>query len=231
MEESRGMAIKHWSERDRPRERLRLQGRSALTDAELLAILLGSGSRQESALDLARRILAANRDSLESLGRNPVTKLQQFNGVGPVKAVKIVAALELGRRMRTNNTRQHLKISCSRDAHETLYPVLSDLPHEEFWVLYLNNNNRVIHQARLSQGGINGTLVDVRLVLKQALELGAVALILAHNHPSGNLKPSGSDKALTEKIKTAADTIDVKVLDHIILGGKNYYSFADQNDL
>lgn len=208
-----------------------MQGRSALTNAELLAILLGSGTRRESALDLARRILAANRDSLDSLGRNPVNKLQQFNGIGPVKAVKIVAALELGRRMRKQNSAKPLKISCSRDAFEALYPVLSDLPHEEFWVLYLNNNNRIMHQGRLSQGGINGTLVDVRIVLRQALEYGAVALILAHNHPSGNLQPSGSDKALTTKIKKAAEALDVKVLDHIILGGKNYYSFADQNDL
>ncbi len=225
------LPIKQWAAQDRPRERLFQQGRTAVTDTELLAILLGSGNREETALCLARKILASQNEDLTALGKMSVAKLCRYKGVGAVKAGRIMAALELGRRMRENVPGPVVSVSCSRDAYEAVYPVLADLPHEEFWIIYLNNNNRILHLGKRSQGGINGTLVDVRLVLKEALEQGAVALILAHNHPSGNLEPSTADKALTLKMKKAAEALDLKVLDHIILGGKNYYSFADQNAL
>lgn len=225
------LSIKEWSARDRPRERLFQQGRTALSDAELLAIILGSGSRRDTALSLARKVLATHQGNLVHLGRASMQQLKRFNGIGTVKATRIVASLELGRRMKEQVAAEAPRINCSRDAFEAVFPMLADLGHEEFWILYLNNNNRMLHLGRRSQGGINGTLVDVRLVLKDALELGAVALILAHNHPSGNLQPSAADRALTEKISKAAASLDLKVLDHIILGGKNYYSFADQNDL
>lgn len=223
--------IKSWCLSERPRERLLQKGASHLTDAELLAILLGSGSRREHALSLARRILGSGPAPLRSLGRMTASGLMQFEGVGPGKAVVVLAAMEVARRYAFSPPTENRPIRQSRDAYEQLRPLLSDLMHEEFWVLYLNNANRVQNSFQLSKGGLTGTLVDVRLILKKALELGAVGLILAHNHPSGNLRPSKADLQITRKAKKAAGLMDIRLLDHLIVHGSEYYSFADEQQL
>ncbi|MEM9143133.1 MAG: DNA repair protein RadC [Bacteroidota bacterium] len=220
-------SIKHWAQDDRPREKLIKKGRAALSDAELLAILIGSGSKNESAVSLAKRILASSDNSLNQLGRLSIRQLQKFRGIGQAKAVSIAAALEIGRRRGGEQALQIPKIGSSKEVFELLYPSLGELGHEEFWILYLNNANGVLHTGQVSKGGLTGTLVDVRLVMKQALELGAVALILAHNHPSGSLRPSEADKAVTQKLKSAAAALDIRILDHVIVAQKDYYSFAD----
>ncbi|MCP4976679.1 MAG: JAB domain-containing protein [Maribacter sp.] len=224
-------SIKHWSDDDRPREKMVRKGKSILSDAELIAILIGSGSKDESAVELSKRILAAGNNNLNELGKLSIRQLMQFKGIGEAKAVTIAAALEIGRRRRGEEAQKITKISSSKDAFELLQPGLGELPHEEFWIVYLNNSNKVMHSAQLSKGGITGTLVDVRLVMKHALELGAVGLILAHNHPSGGLKPSKADKQITQKLKKAAVALDIKVLDHLIITQKDYYSFADESIL
>lgn len=221
-------SIKNWARDDRPREKMRMKGRSALSDAELLAILIGSGNRSESAVDLCKRILASTGNSLSELGRCTLLQLMNFKGIGEAKAVSIVAALELGRRRRTEEALEKEKISSSTSVFELMQPLLGDLPHEEFWIIYLNNSNKVINTLQLSKGGITGTLVDVRLVLKKALELGATSIILTHNHPSGNLNPSSADKHITQKLKVASQSLDIKVLDHVIVTEKSYFSFADE---
>lgn len=204
------------------------KGRSILSDAELMAIVIGSGSKNESAVELSKRILASVENNLNELGQLSIKQLMQFKGIGEAKAVGIAAALEIGRRRRGEKAKKIIKIASSRDAFEILQPIMGELPHEEFWIVYLNNSNRVMHMAQLSKGGITGTLVDVRLVMKQALELGAVALILAHNHPSGTLLPSEADKQITQKLKRASAALDIKVLDHLIITQKEYFSFADE---
>ncbi|SHJ74861.1 RadC family protein [Pseudozobellia thermophila] len=232
MQESQtSFSIKHWSDDDKPREKLVQKGRSVLSDAELIAILIGSGSRNESAVELSKRILASVNNNLNELGRLSVKQLMRFKGIGEAKAVTIAAALEIGRRRRGENAGQIVKIRSSSDAFELLQPILGELAHEEFWILYLNNANKVLHRSQLSKGGLTGTLVDVRIVMKQALELGAVALILAHNHPSGTLRPSEQDRKITDKLKRASEALDVKVLDHLIVTQKDYYSFADEGIL
>lgn len=230
-EEKRSFSIKNWSDDDKPREKLvQKGGRSVLSDAELIAILIGSGSRNESAVELSKRILASAENNLNELGKLSIKQLMSFKGIGEAKAVTIAAALEIGRRRRGGEEAMIVsKITCSRDAYEILQPLIGELEHEEFWILYLNNSNKVLHKAQLSKGGLTGTLVDVRIVMKQALELGgAVGLILAHNHPSGTLRPSTQDKNITQKLKRAAEALDVKVLDHIIVTQRDYYSFADE---
>jgi DNA repair protein RadC len=224
-------SIKNWSDDDKPREKLVQKGKSVLSDAELIAILIGSGSRNESAVALAKRILASVSNNLNELGKLSIKQLMQFKGIGEAKAVTIAAALEIGRRRRGEKAQKITKISSSKNVFELLQPSMGELPHEEFWIVFLNNSNVVLHAGQLSKGGITGTLVDVRLVLKQALELGAVGLILAHNHPSGTLKPSEADRQITKKLKTAAGALDIKVLDHIIITQKEYFSFADENIL
>ncbi|WP_027064845.1 RadC family protein [Maribacter sp. Hel_I_7] len=224
-------SIKNWSDDDKPREKLVQKGRSVLSDAELIAILIGSGSRSESAVELSKRILASVDNNLNELGRLSIKQLMTFKGIGEAKAVSIAAALEIGRRRRGEGAAKIEKIGSSKDVYEILQPLLGDLEHEEFWILFLNNSNKVLHKAQLSKGGITGTLVDVRIVMKQALELGAVAIILAHNHPSGTLRPSAADKQITQKIKVASETLDIKVLDHLIITQKSYYSFADEKIL
>lgn len=221
-------SIKRWDRDDRPREKLRLRGRSALSNAELLAIILGSGSARESAVSLAKKILAEADNNLNTLGKLSLSKLMSFYGVGEAKAVCIAAALELGRRRTREDAPEMFRIRNSTSAYQYLQPGLGELPHEEFWVLYLNNSNRVLKHIQLSKGGITGTLVDVRLALKFALELNATALVLAHNHPSGTLQPSEADKQLTSKFKVAATSMDIKLLDHLIVTEKEYYSFADE---
>jgi len=226
--ERTSFTIKNWAQDDRPREKLLQKGRGALSDAELLAILIATGSRNESAVDLCKKILAKSGNSLNELGKFSVNQLMEFKGIGEAKAITIVAALELGRRRRTEEALEKKKISSSSSVFELMQPVIGDLPHEEFWIVYLNNSNKVIDRFQLSKGGITGTLVDVRLALKKALELGATSIILAHNHPSGNLNPSTSDKQLTQKLKTAGESLDIKVLDHVIVTEKSYFSFADE---
>ncbi len=223
--------IKSWADDDKPREKLLHKGRSVLSDAELLAILIGSGSRDESAVSLAKRILKSANNNLSVLGKISVRQLMQFKGIGEAKAVAIAAALEVGRRRREEREIKLTKISSSEDAYEVLQPILGELEHEEFWILYLNNANTILHTSQLSKGGITGTLVDSRIVLKKALELGAIALILAHNHPSGILKPSEADKKITIKLQTAANALDIKVLDHLIITEKAFFSFADHQIL
>jgi len=230
-QKSTSFSIKHWSDDDKPREKMVRKGKAILSDAELIAILIGSGSKNESAVELSKRILASVNNNLNELGKLSIRQLMQFKGIGEAKAVAISAALEIGRRRRGEKARKITIISSSKDAFELLQPGMGELPHEEFWIVYLNNSNKVMHTAQLSKGGITGTLVDVRLVMKQALELGAVALILAHNHPSGGLKPSEADKQITGKLKKAAVALDIKVLDHLIITQKDYFSFADNSIL
>ena len=221
-------SIKNWSQDDQPREKLLYKGKAALSDAELVAILIGSGNRQESAVDLCKRILASTENNLSALGKLSIKQLMEFKGIGEAKAISIIAALELGRRRRGEEALEKKKITSSSSVFELMQPVIGELQHEEFWIIYLNNSNKVLQKNQLSKGGITGTLVDVRLVLKNALEVGATGLILAHNHPSGTLKPSEADKQITQKLKIAAESLDIKVLDHLIITEKAYFSFADE---
>lgn len=222
-------SIKNWSEDDRPREKMLQKGRSILSDAELIAILIGSGNRDESAVALSQRILASIENNLNELGKLSIRNLTGFKGIGNAKAISIIAALELGRRRREEDALEKKKITSSNSVFELMQPLIGELPHEEFWIVYLNNSNKVLQKTQLSKGGITGTLVDIRIVLKNALQLGAVGIILVHNHPSGTLQPSLADKQLTQKIKTAGKSLDIKVLDHIIITEKAYFSFADDN--
>lgn len=231
MEENNSFSIKNWNEDDRPREKLLLKGRIALSDAELIAILISSGSRNESAVSLSQRILASVGNNLTELGLLSIPQLMEFKGIGEAKAISIAAAMELGRRRRTGEALERKKITSSNSVFEYIQPIIGELPHEEFWVLYLNNSNKIIKSAQLSKGGITGTVVDVRLAFKEALQLGAVGIILAHNHPSGTLKPSQADVQLTKKLKIAGESLDIKVLDHLIITEKAYFSFADENML
>ncbi len=230
-EKTASFSIKHWSDDDQPREKLYRKGKEVLSNAELLAILIGSGNKTESAVSLSKKILASVDNNLNELGKLSVPQLMQFNGIGEAKAIAITAALEIGGRTRNGAHQKIKKINSSKDAYHLLSPSIAQLPHEEFWIVYLNNANRVIYTALLSKGGITGTLVDVRLVLKQALELGAVGLVLAHNHPSGTLKPSVADEQITQKLKRAAEALDIRVLDHLIVTQSDYFSFADNGIL
>lgn len=223
--------IKDWNQDDQPREKLSQKGKLALSDAELVAILIGSGNKDESAVALCKRILASVNNNLSALGRLTVKQLMQFKGIGEAKAVTIAAALELGRRRRGEEALEKKKITSSTSVFELMQPIIGELEHEEFWIIYLNNSNKVIQKNQISKGGITGTLVDVRLVMKNALEVGATGLILSHNHPSGTLKPSEADKKITQKLKSAALGLDIRVLDHLIITEKAYFSFADKNIL
>ncbi len=224
-------SIKNWSQDDRPREKLRDKGKAALSDAELVAILIGSGSRSESAVELCKRILASVNNNLSALGKLSLKQLMEFKGIGEVKAITILAALELGRRRRGEEALQLNKIDSSQSVFELMQPIIGELSHEEFWIIYLNNSNKVLQKNQLSKGGITGTLVDVRLALKTAIEVGAVGIILTHNHPSGTLKPSEADKQITQKLKNAGESLDIKVLDHLIITENAYFSFADEGML
>ncbi len=228
---SKKFSIKDWSESDRPREKLNSYGKETLTNSELLAILIGSGNRTESAVALCKRILASVDHNLNALGKLSVSQLQEFKGIGEAKAISIVAGLELGRRRRLEEDVHLNKVTSSKSVFEIMQPKLGNLEHEEFWVLFLNNSNKVIQKQQLSKGGITGTLVDVRLVMKKALEISATALILCHNHPSGTLKISEADKQITAKIKKACMSLDIKLLDHVIITEKAYSSFADDGIL
>ncbi|MCC7522001.1 MAG: DNA repair protein RadC [Flavobacteriaceae bacterium] len=224
-------SIRHWSVNDKPREKLMLKGNQALSDAELLAILIGSGSRNETAVDLSKRILADQQNNLNQLARLSLSDLQKFKGIGEAKAITIMAALELGKRRRLEEALELPKVTDSRTVYELLQPLMGDLNHEEFWIVYLNQSNKIVGKWLASKGGITSTMVDVRLVLKKALELMATGLILSHNHPSGKREPSQSDKDLTRKMIDAAKVMDIQVLDHLIVTEKSYFSFADEGIL
>ena len=222
------LSIKEWAVEDRPREKMLAKGKRSLSEAELIAILIGSGSLDESAVELSRRIMASVNNNLNELGKKTIDDFQQFKGIGPAKAITISAAMELGRRRKESEPDEKLKVITSADAASIFKPLLSDLPHEEFWILLLNRNNLVIDKVMVSQGGLSGTVIDVRIILKMALEKLACSIILCHNHPSGNLIPSEADKEITRKIKEASKHMDIPVLDHVIIGNGSYFSFADE---
>ncbi|HYQ58185.1 MAG TPA: DNA repair protein RadC [Draconibacterium sp.] len=223
--------IKDWAVEDRPREKLLSKGPRSLTDAELIAILIGSGNLNETAVELSKRILASVNNNLNELGRKDIDFLKNFNGIGDAKAVTVAAALELGKRRKDANVFDKKQITGSKDAAEFFQPLLGDLNHEEFWILLLNRGNRIIDSFMVSQGGISGTVIDVRLILKNALEKMSSAIILCHNHPSGTMQASNADLNITKKIKNAAEIMDIAVLDHIIIGQNNYLSLADEGML
>jgi len=231
MSENSFFPIRNWSEDDRPREKLLLKGKGALSDAELIAILIGSGSRNETAVDLSKRILSTVQNNLNALGKLPISQLLLFKGIGEAKAISIVAAMELGRRRRSEEASELKKITSSYSIFEIMQPLIGELPHEEFWIVYLNNSNKVIGKWQLSKGGITGTVVDVRLVFKTALEMGATGIVLCHNHPSGILMASDADKQITKKIITAGNSLDIKIMDHVIVTERGYFSFADEGIL
>lgn len=226
--EEKSLTIKSWAEEDRPREKLLNKGRHVLTDAELIAILIGSGTRKETAVELAKKILTQLENNLNSLAKLSVQDLMKFKGIGEAKAISIVAALELGRRRKETETIKREKITSSKDIFEILRPQFLDLPHEEFHVLLLNRANTIIRKEFISRGGISGTVVDPKIIFKIALEHLACSIILCHNHPSGNLKPSTEDIALTKKIKESGAFLEIPVLDHIIVSDTGYFSFADE---
>jgi DNA repair protein RadC len=228
MSETSFCPITNWSEDDKPREKLMLKGKSVLSDAELIAILIGSGSRNESAVDLSKRILASVNHNLNALGKLSITQLMNFKGIGEAKAISIIASMELGRRRRSEDAVELTKITSSKAVFEVMQPIIGELPHEEFWVLFLNNSNKILFKTQLSKGGMTGTMVDVRIVFKIAFEQNATAIILTHNHPSGKLQASDADIQITKKIKTAGQQLDIPVLDHIIITELGYYSFVDE---
>jgi DNA repair protein RadC len=228
MSETSFCPITNWSEDDKPREKLMLKGKSVLSDAELIAILIGSGSRNESAVDLSKRILASVDHNLNALGKLSIAQLMNFKGIGEAKAISIIAAMELGRRRRSEDAVELTKIKSSKAVFEVMQPIIGELPHEEFWVLFLNNSNKILFKSQLSKGGMTGTMVDVRIVFKIAFEQNATAIILTHNHPSGKLQASDADIQITKKIKTAGQQLDIPVLDHIIITETGYYSFVDE---
>ena len=220
--------IKNWSADERPREKLAQKGAASLTDAELIAIMIGSGTRKKSALDLAREVLdLADRNLLE-LGRLSVVELKKISGIGEARAISICAALEIGRRRRLTEGADRTRITGSKDAAELLMPLLQDMNHEVFHVIYLNQANKVIKSEKIADGGMTMAIADTRIILKNALLYNANQIILAHNHPSGNKTPSEADKELTRKVKEAARFMDIRLVDHIIVAGASYLSFADE---
>lgn len=226
--EQNSLPITNWAEDDKPREKLMLKGKSVLSDAELIAILIGSGSRNESAVDLSKRILASVDHNLNALGKLSIAQLMNFKGIGEAKAISIIAAMDLGRRRRSEEVVELTKITSSKAVFQVMHPIIGELPHEEFWVLFLNNSNKILFKTQLSKGGMTGTVVDTRIVFKIALEQNATAIILTHNHPSGKLQASDADIQITKKIKNAGQQLDIPVLDHIIITERGYYSFADE---
>lgn len=223
--------ITSWAEDDRPREKLLLKGRAALSDAELVAILIGSGSRELSAVELSKQILAAHGNSLGSLAKLNVEELMRHKGIGEAKAITIIAALELGRRRKEEAPEERIQIRSSKDAFGILQPELGDLHHEEFMVLMLNRNNKVTSKERISAGGVTGTVVDPKVIFKRALDKRAAGIVLAHNHPSGNLSPSKQDIALTKQVNEAGRLLEISVIDHLIVTQNGYFSFADEGML
>lgn len=222
------MSIKFLAEDDRPREKFLLKGKNSLSDSELLAIIMGSGNREETAVELARRILDSVNNNWNQLSLLSVNDLMKFKGVGEVKAISIATALEIGRRRSNQEIPEKPVISKSNHAYLVLKNHLSDLRTEEFWAVFLNQSNRVIHVAQLTQGGINQSIVDVRILFKTALDHFSTGIIISHNHPSGNLKPSQEDIDITKKIKEAGNMLNIQLLDHLIITQNSYFSFADE---
>jgi DNA repair protein RadC len=220
------ISIKNWAEDDRPREKLQKHGAKSLSDAELLAILIGSGSIEETAVTLCRRILSDMGNSLSNLARKNVSELIKYKGIGEAKAISIIAAMELVKRKKFDKNSK-VKITSSKHIYQEVYSLLSDKINEEFWVIYMDRNNVIIDKKNISIGGVSSTIVDPKIIFKYALELVASSIILVHNHPSGNKYPGEIDKRLTQKIKEAAKVFDIDLLDHIIFAGEEYYSFAD----
>lgn len=232
MDNKTKLNIKDWAEEDRPREKLLLKGVSVLSDAELLAILIGSGNRNETAVELSQRILYSVSNNLNNLGKLTVKDLvKKFNGIGEAKAITIIAALELGKRRKSEEMIVLPQVKSSEDVYNILYPVLSDLRHEETWLLILDRANNVIKKLQVSKGGISGTVVDIRLIMKESIDSLASGIILCHNHPSGNTNPSKDDDVITHKLQEAGKIMDIRLLDHVIIGDRGYYSYRDKGRL
>lgn len=221
-------SIKSWAEEDRPREKMLAKGKEALSNAELIAILIGSGNSKETAVDLSKRILHDSKDNLIELSRLSINDLMKYNGIGEAKAVTIAVALELGRRRRFSEALEKPSIKNSQIAYECFYAHLSDLNHEQFWIMLLNNANKVIKLEKIGVGGMTGTTADPKKIFKSALENNAASVMLCHNHPSGNVIPSNADKQITNNLVKAGQFLEIKILDHIIIGNDNYFSFADE---
>ena len=222
------LSIKSWAEEDRPREKMLLKGKAALTDAELIAILIGSASVGDNAIELSKRILSSVNDNLSELGKRSIKELMKFKGVGEAKAITIAAAVEIGRRRQFSDMTQRDSITTSRDIYDVMLPKMIDLQYEEFWILMLNQASQIMGQTRISMGGVTGTVVDSKMVFKPAVEALSPSIILVHNHPSGNLKPSQLDIDLTRKLREAGKVLDIRVLDHVIVTYSGYYSFKDE---
>lgn len=231
MEPEKRLTIREWAEDDRPREKLLNKGASALSDAELLAILVSSGNKEESAVELCKRILSDNHNNLNELARLSISDLEKYKGIGEAKAISIVAAMEIGKRRKTSDALDRKKITQSSDLFELFEPILLDLNHEEFWVAFMNGANKVLDTKRLTQGGMRQTVVDVPMLLRMGLERSSHAIAVAHNHPSGENYPSKEDLSITQKIKTGCEAVGIRLLDHIIIAGGKYYSFADEGKL
>ncbi len=225
------IAINQWAEEDRPREKLLLKGKSTLSDAELIGILIGSGTKTLSAVDLSKQILHSVGNDLNKLAKLSVADLIKFKGIGEAKAINIISALELGRRRKLAEPTKQVKIICPNDAYELMKPELSDLPHEEFWVLMLKRNNTVIKKEQISLGGVTGTVADPKLIFKKALEVLATGIVLIHNHPSGKKQPSEADNRLTKNIKEAGKLLDITVYDHLIFTDDGYFSYSESGYL
>ncbi|NOR73991.1 MAG: DNA repair protein RadC [Draconibacterium sp.] len=231
MSDYKKLNIKEWAVEDRPREKMLLKGSRFVTDAELIAILIGSGNTSETAVELSKRILNSTNNNLNELGRKGIDYLKTFNGIGEAKAVTIMAALELGKRRKEAEVFSNNKITGSKDAADYFQPILGDLNHEEFWIMLLNRGNKILDTFMVSQGGISGTVIDVRLILKKAINSLASSIILCHNHPSGTMQASDADLKITKKINDATKIMDISVIDHIIIAQNQYLSFADEGML
>lgn len=231
MEEYSNLTIKEWAVEDRPREKLLKKGVQSLSDAEIIALLIGSGTKNETAVELSKKVLKSANNNLNELGKLNISDLTKMKGIGEAKAITILAALELGRRRKISEIITKKKITRSNDIFELFQPIIGDLPHEEFWILLLNRSNNIIERIKISQGGVSGTVIDVKLILKQAIEKLASSVILCHNHPSGNKNPSKADDSITFKLKNAAELLDIQVLDHIIIANVDYFSYADEGKL
>ncbi len=226
------LKITDWAEADRPREKMLIKGVSALSDAELLAILIGSGNKSETAVELSQRILLSVNNNLNSLGKIEINHLiKNFNGIGEAKAITITAALELGKRRKISDSEKQVQILSSSDAYQIFHPILCDLKHEEGWALLMNRSNKIIKKIQVSKGGITGTILDIRLIMKETIENLATNIILIHNHPSGNTKPSEDDNRITKKLKEACNLLDITLVDHIIVCDKDYYSYKDKSTI
>ncbi len=221
-------SIKNWAAGDRPREKLLTKGIETLSDAELIAILIGSGNRNESAVELCKRILSDNNYNLNELAKLSIFDLQKYKGIGEAKAISIVAASELGKRRNISEVIERKQIKSSKDIFKIFGQKLGDLPYEEFWLVILNRANKIIEMKRISAGGVSGTVTDIKIILKAAIEKTASGIIVCHNHPSGNIKPSSADINLTKKLKSACELVDISFLDHIIVSFSDYYSFTDE---